>query len=371
MSVTAQDNKILIVGFTPKAVTPFVSLYEEVFDAAGIRYDEVFFEREPGGAFTAEQAEHGIVYRYFADMDKGTLGRFWTGWGYMRRVRRLIRERGYQKLILLTTESAAYLYGLLKGPFSGRYLFDFRDLTFESFAPFRRLVNTIIEHSAVTLFSSPGFAGYFSAGSKGLVTHNIGKPAQLPHAVPEFAQQHPIRIGFVGLVRYPRENQQLITSFAEDQRFELVYHGRSQAGTDLAEYARPSGAANVRIFPAFDNREKERLYQDIDIINSLYGLGELAVRTALPNRLYDAALYRKPILTSKGTQLAELVCAKGLGLAVDPFTEDIHQAVIEYLATFDAERFEQNCQTFLAEVANDMAQVREVILAFYDQPANR
>ncbi len=41
------------------------------------------------------------------------------------------------------------------------------------------------------------------------------------------------------------------------------------------------------------------------MINSIYGNDSLEVTTALPNRLYEACMFKKPIISSRDTYLGE------------------------------------------------------------------
>ena len=44
----------------------------------------------------------------------------------------------------------------------------------------------------------------------------------------------------------------------------------------------------------FKNEDKPEIYREIDFINAIYGNKSLEVTTALPNRLYDGILFKKP-----------------------------------------------------------------------------
>ena len=59
------------------------------------------------------------------------------------------------------------------------------------------------------------------------------------------------------------------------------------------------------------------IYSKIDIVLALYDVDSINVLYAEPNKLYEAMYYRKPIIVSKGTYLAEKVKRLGIGFDLD------------------------------------------------------
>ena len=102
----------------------------------------------------------------------------------------------------------------------------------------------------------------------------------------------------------------------------------------------------------------------IDIINSIYSLNSQEVQPAIPNRLYDAALFKKPIITAKGTYLSEIVEEYKLGFCIDIFNDDIKKCLNEYINSFDPQKFTKNCNKFLDEVYRDEENCNERVTKF-------
>ena len=76
---------------------------------------------------------------------------------------------------------------------------------------------------------------------------------------------------------------------------------------DLEGYCKRNNIKNVVFKGEFKNEDKPEIYREIDFINAIYGNKSLEVTTALPNRLYDGILFKKPIIASKGTYLGEVI----------------------------------------------------------------
>ena len=162
-----------------------------------------------------------------------------------------------------------------------------------------------------------------------------------------------MNIGFVGGIRYFDINKVIIKAFENSPDFILSYIGKQHPGCYLEEYCTSNKIKNVKFYPTFVNSDKPRIYQTIDIINSVYGSNTLEVSSALPNKLYDCILYKKPIIVSKDTFLNEVVDNYNLGVAVDVETENIKEKLQEYLSQFNEATFLSGCAQYLDVVRNE------------------
>ena len=167
-----------------------------------------------------------------------------------------------------------------------------------------------------------------------------------------------LTIGFVGGLRYFDINKKIIDAFANSEEYNLLYVGKKHPGCDLEEYSFAKKVSNIRFMPAYDNDSKPKIYENISIINSVYGNDTDEVRTALPNKLYDAVTYRKPIMVSKGTYLQEIVEEYEVGLAVEVNEGRINQELTSYIDSFNEKQFREGCNRFL-EIA--LSEKREML----------
>lgn len=83
------------------------------------------------------------------------------------------------------------------------------------------------------------------------------------------------------------------------QRANVFYHGAYKSPEDL---------------PA--------IYSNIDVLISTYDTKSANVRYAEPNKLYESLFFRRPIVVSANTFLADKVKRIGTGYVVDPFNEN-------------------------------------------------
>lgn len=114
----------------------------------------------------------------------------------------------------------------------------------------------------------------------------------------------------------------------------------------------------------YDEKDKANLYKNIDMIHSIYLPINKASKTLTPNRLYDALLYKKPLLVSAGTYLSEIVEKYKLGIAID-FSRNMQINLINrYVDTFDENQFSKSCDKLLEQVYLEQEEFLSVIEEF-------
>ena len=73
----------------------------------------------------------------------------------------------------------------------------------------------------------------------------------------------------------------------------------------------------------------------------------------MPNRYYDALLFKKPIIASKGTFLGEMVQKKHLGIVVDVFDDNIEKILNDFVKNFDSHFFFKCCNRELSQIVKE------------------
>lgn len=354
------DMKICIIAHTERNYLPYMEKYVDFFEEHGVEYDIVCWQREEKPALSRPHQ-----YDYFEEAKDGFWNKFRSYLRYRKYVMTLLKQNQYDKLVVLTTVPAIFLRRVLKGKYRNRYLFDFRDYSHERFAPYRRMVEKLIRFSGMTTISSHGFMEFLPESPKLVMNHNITWSEPVPEAS-DLQNKQVINIGFIGGVRYYDENVQLIEKLKNTFRYQLWYIGKATNDCDLQGYCAQHEITNVSFVGKYDNHEKPELYKNIDLINSIYGNDSLEVTTALPNRLYEACLFKKPIISSKGTYLGEVIERYGLGLVVDAGEDDVRKIVDDYVEHFDREAFERGCENFLQIVRQDEQALQKALKEFIE-----
>ena len=94
-------------------------------------------------------------------------------------------------------------------------------------------------------------------------------------------------------------------------------------------------------------------YKNIDMINDVYGSNSIEVTTALPNKLYDALIFKKPMLVSKNTYLSSIVDAYNLGVSINIDTDNIKDVILNYINHYNRQEFFSGTEKFLRKVLLD------------------
>lgn len=354
----------LIISMFPKDESVFAQYYIEQLVNNHKTFDIIYFERYDMDAIAGENE---ILFKRYCPTGGKRSSKLLIMVQYARFIRKYLKSGNYSSAIVLTTVPAVMCADVLKKRYYGKYVFDIRDYTHESHAVYYKVVKTLVDHSAFTAISSKGFLSFLPSSEKYKLVHNINIDCvnNDHYRVPDFGKT---TIGFVGSVRYYKENVELIRQFANNDNYQLAYYGNITNGCDLPGYCLENRIANVSFHGHFNNSKKDAIYQEINIINSIYGLSSgLETKTAMPNRFYDAAIYKIPILVSKDTFLEEAVKYYKIGFAVNIFEENVKELLEAYLNDFDQKEFETGCDRLLKDVNKDMGDFKQSIINFVSE----
>ncbi len=121
-------------------------------------------------------------------------------------------------------------------------------------------------------------------------------------------------VGFIGVVRYPRQLNMLIEA-SEKAGVNVLFAGFTEGCPEIRETAETKD--NITYFGRYDyDRDIAKLYGACDAVYSVYDSKMKNVGIALPNKLYEAVYCGLPIIVSKGTYLAEIVEKYNVGAAI-------------------------------------------------------
>lgn len=353
--------KGLIVAFHPRTMTPYSKQYEEAALACNNQYDIIFWDRFSNGPLEKIKNEYWI--HKVCTLGGSKLKKIPAMLYFRRTVKHIIQMGGYDRIVILNTLPGVLLSDVLLNDFSGRYVLDIRDYTYEKYDIYRKRVNRLIDNSFLSTISSEGFYSFVDHSPKIFLNHNISNIDQRVYATKNLRNCSSLNIGYVGAVRYEKENEALIDAFANNPDYEICYYGRFNEGCYLDRYCSDKGISNVKFFGPFDNSQKPEIYSHIDIINSLYGNQTLDVSYAIPNRFYDAALFQKPLIVSDGTYLTQMVERYQLGVVIHD-VRNIYSDVTSYCKNFNVQAFSSNCSVLLEEVSKDISNLNNKLINF-------
>lgn len=128
-----------------------------------------------------------------------------------------------------------------------------------------------------------------------------------------------LRVGFIGVIRYPRSLSQLIEAVqqtaAEGGAIKVIFAGGGEMPAALQERVRRTPELFEFSGPYKYTRDIKRLYSNIDIIYAIYDGDDPNCQLAMPNKFYESIIAKIPILVAKGTYVASEVLRLGIGAA--------------------------------------------------------
>ena len=160
----------------------------------------------------------------------------------------------------------------------------------------------------------------------------------------------------MGNVRLDTQTRAMLITLGKSRQIEQHYYGRVLANCDIEQIVQDLQLTNVVLHGPFNRDDKNEIYRNTDFINTVYANAEreedipLGDSTPLPNRLYDALVFYRPLVTSKGTYLAKLADEYHLGVNINGFDKNIERQIVDYIRHFDKRLFKNGCDRLRKEV---------------------
>lgn len=357
--------RILLITSYKRNMLSYLTKYEKLLKNANINYDILFWDRDKN--YQLENHDNEYIFGKkccFGGNKISKLNKILPYFTFRNNVKKLLKINSYDKIIVFNTLPALFLVDILLLKYKSNYIFDYRDYTYEKFYMYRKAVNAIVNNSYFTAISSKGFLKFLKNKRKLVQNHNISNLELKKSIVRLNGDLSKITIGFLGLVRYEDENKIIINSLKNSNRYILKYIGKMYDECRLQDYCEQENIVNVFFYGEFRNEDKGQLYNDIDIINAVYGNKTYEVRTALPNKLYDCLLLKKPMIVSNNTYLGSIVEKYNLGITIDLKKDNIIDRIEKYINKFNESVFMKNTEILLNVVLNDEKDFNKKFLKF-------
>lgn len=351
------DKKLLIISMYPKNEAPYAQLYIDACEKANKDYEIIYWNRYE--TKKKEVLGNEIIYNLECPNGGYRLQKVFKMLRYALFIRKNLKKNIYDKVIILTTVPGIFTFDILAKKYKNCYIFDIRDYTNEGNSIYYLLEKKVINNSFSTVISSKGFEQFLPKKNDYQIAHNISNYDKVSNENQLLFKKDKIVIGFVGNVRYEKENMELINLLKIDRRFEIGYWGN--INKNLIPDKLTSQNENVVFHGKYSNAEKPNIYRKIDFINAIYGNSSLEVTTAIPNRLYDALMFKKPILTSKGTLLGEIVEKNKIGIAINFADNDNYNYINSFIENFNQKEFEENCNKLLSIYLKEQNELKKHI----------
>lgn len=337
-------------------LSPFVKKYTDIFDRENVEYEIIHWDRSGEETKRPEN-----VYTY-----TGTLSRYVSNFkkllpflGFSKFARKIIKARKYEKLVVLTTQTAVLIPLTILRKYKKRYFFDYRDTSYEYIGLYKKLVCKFADNAFAMCISSPGFKEYITTKTPMVIAHNF-RTKNIASRSLEYKKRESgkIRLGYIGVLREYEYLKKIITQFGDDSRFEFAIHGSGDDVDRLKEFA--SQYNNIFVCGAYKESEKNDIVDSFDMICYNYPTSFVNY-PALANKFYDGIIRKKPMFANSATFSGKLVCENGLGISLDENESDIADKIYDYYTSLDENKFLQNCEEYLSKVLEDEKKYTDTI----------
>lgn len=346
--------KILILGFAKIKYMPYLNFYLDQLNLKKNDIHLLYWNRDGEKEITPENVIcHEFAYIMQDDVPKVNKLRGFAK--YKKYAIALIHYEQPDFIIVLHSLPGVLVSKVLLGEFRKKFIFDYRDYTYENFYLYRKIIYRLISLSKATFISSEGFRQKLPAAENIYISHNLPADPLRRRLVAKHFVSATIRIGFWGFIRHEQLNRLIIYRLANDDRFELHYFGRKQAiANSIEAYANQLNANNVFFHGSYSPGEQDQFAKEIDIIHNIYSNTEAPSQLlAMTNKYYDGLIYRLPQLCMHGSYMGENVGNKGLGLVCNPENPQFADEIWQYYNTLDIIKFSDCCDKELARIISE------------------
>lgn len=283
---------------------------------------------------------------------------------YKKFVKTILKQNDYDLIVALHTFPAVLLRNVLIKEYKDKFIFDYRDSTYEKYGFFQKIISKLVKNSKVTFVSSDAFRSLLplDCERKIITTHNISiNTLNQKHNLQLKLNNAIIRIAFWGFVRDKKLNEALIEKISIDPRFELHYYGREQQiATSLKNFAKNKNAKNVYFHGEYSPEERYEFANKTDIVHNMFDDSNMML--AMSNKYYDSIIFKIPQLCYTGSFMAQQVKKKGIGYACDPFSENFTSEVYEYYNSLNRGLFVESCNKEVENISQQYLTAANIVL---------
>ena len=321
-----------------------ISLYTSILKKYEVGYDIIYMDKY------GEEEEVGAKNRYrYVNIIKSN----WPKWRkvlqylkFRRYATRILTKNQYD-FVIVWNDVAIFLFAdYLARKYKNKYCLNVRDYCSQHIKWVYNRFDKAIGNANFTTLSSEGYKKFLPSHDY-YVIHSLN-PILFNSITPKRNTRKegvPIRIGFIGYVRFFELNQSLLQLFKNDERFELHYYGTK--ASVLEKYAHSNGINNAVFYDTFPVQDTPKFLDKIDVINNLYGNDRIGLTTALSIKLYHGVYTRIPILVCPNTYMEDIVVKYSLGFVFTEISENYKNKFYDWYRKLNFEKFNSNCTAFL------------------------
>jgi hypothetical protein len=350
--------KIAIVSIVNIKHMTLISLYTDIFKKRGIEYDLIYIDKYQ----IDEENDAENVFKYNIDISKSDskLKKVIKYSGFRKYAKKIIRNNNYDFLIIWTSATGYLLFDFLEKHYKNKYSLNIRDYARDDQFPISMIQKKVIENSRFTTISSQKFLDFLPNANNYLFVNSINPSFMEELGVQQSSKKtKPLRICFIGYVRFIENDKKLLTALKNDDRFIVQYFG--SGANELKEFAEQNSIRNTEFIDSFDSTETVNLLKKADIINNLYGNENVALDTAVSIKYYYSLLLKIPILVWKDTYMEEITRENGNSFVFNGNYENLGNQLYEWYQKIDWQNMNKKLSQVIVDINNQNKRFQEEV----------
>lgn len=340
-------KKVCILSAVNIRHMTLVSLYTERLKRDNISYDIIYMDKY--GEKEEFVADNKYVFTNIINSQENRYKKVLQYFKFKKFAIPLLEKNKYD-FIIVWNDVAIFIFAYyLAKHWKGKYCLNIRDYMGERNPYVYHRFKKVIKNAAFNTISSDGFRAFLPPHDY-IQVHSFNESI-LNNIKPRESFRetgNPIRITFVGNVRFFEVNKQILDVFKNDNRFEVHFYGSN--AEILEDHAKKNGIQNARFSGTFKVNETAKYISKTDIVNNLYGDKSISLIYALSIKLYYGIYNRTPILVFKGTYMAEIIAKYDIGFIVDGIDNSLPDRLYKWYTNIDFKVFNRNCECALFDI---------------------
>ena len=337
--------------------SPFVRIYTRILDKMDVDYSLISWNRE------GDDKQEGFQYNEICANGHGSAG-FYEYKGYVNFIKKTILENNFEKIIVFGPQITCLLSTFLLRRFRGRYMIDYRDLSFEQKSGFKQLYWLMTKFSRVNVISSPGFKRCLP-NRQYYISHNFDVD-KVKQVIKEdvgsgFNNKPIIDVLTIGGIRDYSSNIEVVKALGNKPGFKMRFVGKGAASQQIEKYCNDNCIDNIE-FTGYYKKDAEPAYiKDSTFLNIFYPR-IVTHDTAMSNRFYNSLIYKRPMIVTKNTTQGNYAEKYGVGIALENCRTIIEET--ELFLKKDYQSYARRCNELLSGFLKDQDEFEKAVKNF-------
>lgn len=321
--------KVLIVGYGKLKYMPYADFYLRNIDLLKNDVHMVFWNRDLSEEYRKYQPVCYHEFKYRQESDVPLYKKIHGFLKFKRFLKGVLKQENFDKLIVLHSIPAFLIYKQLLKKYAFKYIFDYRDYSYEKISFFKKRIKRLSDCSQITFTSSDAYRPFLSnSDDKVITSHNILLD-DLHHRNYIKTEYKKVRISFWGLIRDVKINLAIIDKIGKDSRFELHYYGRIEnCAKELIDMVKKKDIQNVFFHGEYVPTDRYEFIKNTDLLHNLYK--DINTMMAMGNKYYDGIIFRIPQLCTEDSFMGKRATSSNVGLECDPYSDSFCEAIYNY-----------------------------------------